>query len=331
MNYRRLGNSGLQVSELSFGTWITFGKQISDDIAEQCMCTAYEAGVNFFDNAEAYAKGRAEIVMGNILRKKAWARETFVISSKVFFGAELRGPNQHGLSRKHIFEACHATLKRLNIDYLDLYFCHRPDNNTPVTETVWAMNDLIRQGKVLYWGTSEWSAQQIQEAVTVARENHILGPTMEQPEYNMFYRNRVEVEYKALYENIGLGTTVWSPLASGLLTGKYNHEIPADTRISHKDFPWLKERFKGELFEQRIEKVRRLTALAKELGISMSCLALAWCLKNTDVSTVITGSSRKEQVIENMRAIDAVEKLEPAVMENIEQILENKPQYPEQI
>ncbi len=242
MNYRRLGKSGLQLSELSFGAWVTFAQQISAETAEELMTIAYDSGVNFFDNAEAYANGQAEVVMGRILKKKGWARDTFVVSSKVFWGGDL--PNQEGLSRKHVFEACHAALRRLQVDYLDLYFCHRPDPNTPIEETVRAMSDLVSQGKVLYWGTSEWSAESILKACAIARELSLVPPTMEQPEYNMFRRDKVEQEFAPLYETPGLGTTTWSPLASGLLTGKYNEGQPGDTGFRCRAIPGLKDEFR---------------------------------------------------------------------------------------
>ncbi|MCU0438249.1 MAG: aldo/keto reductase [Raineya sp.] len=326
MEYRRLGKSGLQVSVLSFGSWLTFGKQIGDTTAEDLMKIAYDNGINFFDNAEIYARGQSEIVMGNALKKLGWSRDTFVVSSKVFFGAGGRLPNQTGLSRKHVFEACDAALKRLQVDYLDLYFCHRPDKNTPIEETVWAMNDLVRMGKVLYWGTSEWSAQEIQEAYSVARQYNLIPPTMEQPQYNMLHRDRVEVEYAQLYTNIGLGTTIWSPLASGILTGKYNENFPDDTRLSIEGLEWLKDR---ELTERKIEKVRKLTTFAKELGTTMPLLALAWAIKPTYISTAITGASKISQLQENLKAIEVANTLlTPEVMAKIEAILENTPVKP---
>lgn len=239
MDYRHLGTAGVQVSALSFGAWVTFAQQIDKETAAECMTAAYDAGVNFFDNAEAYANGKAEIMMGNILKEKGWARDTFLVSSKVFWGGQL--PNQQGLSRKHIMEACHAALRRLQVDYLDFYFCHRPDPDTPIEETVWTMDNLIRQGKVLYWGTSEWSADQIMQAYGIARQHHLIPPAMEQPQYNMFHRHKVEVEFTRLYREIGLGTTVWSPLASGLLTGKYSHGVPEDSRMRMKMYAWLKK------------------------------------------------------------------------------------------
>jgi voltage-dependent potassium channel beta subunit len=326
MEYRRLGKSGLQVSVLSFGSWLTFGKQIGDTTAEDLMKIAYDNGINFFDNAEIYSRGQSEIVMGNALKKLGWSRDTFVVSSKVFFGAGGRLPNQTGLSRKHVFEACDAALKRLQVDYLDLYFCHRPDKNTPIEETVWAMNDLVRMGKVLYWGTSEWSAQEIQEAYSVARQYNLIPPTMEQPQYNMLHRDRVEIEYAQLYKNIGLGTTIWSPLASGILTGKYNENFPDDTRLSIEGLEWLKDR---ELTERKIEKVRKLTTFAKELGTTMPLLALAWAIKPAYISTAITGASKTSQLQENLKAIEVANTLlTPEVMAKIEAILENTPVNP---
>lgn len=326
MEYRRLGNSGLQVSALSFGAWVTLGNQISDDVSEELMFKAYDAGVNFFDNAEVYAEGRAEEVMGRIIQKAGWSRDTFLVSSKVYWGGDK--PNQTGLSRKHVWEACHAALRRFRLDYLDLYYCHRPDKNTPVIETVWAMNDLIRQGKILYWGTSEWDAVAIAEAHAVARENHLIPPTMEQPQYNMFHRDRVEKEYRRLYTSFGMGTTIWSPLASGLLTGKYNNGLPENTRASLPELGWLKEMLSGAGVEERIEKVKKLAALAGELNISLPRLAVAWCLKNPNVSSVILGASKPTQLEENLKAMDDVVLLTPEILERIENILDNKPQIP---
>lgn len=329
MNYRRLGNSGLQVSELSLGSWLTFGKQISDDVAEALMKLAYDQGVNFFDNAEAYAGGQSEIVMGNILKKMGWQRSSFVVSSKVYFGADggtgKLKPNQAGLSRKHVIEACHEAMQRLQVDYLDLYFCHRPDKNTPIEETVRAMNTLIEQGKILYWGTSEWSAQEITEAHLVARANNLIGPTMEQPQYNMFHRKRFEVEYNQLYQNFGMGTTIWSPLASGVLTPKYIDKIPEGTRLTMKGMEWLKE---ASLTEERLDKIRQLDKVAKDLDTSLPKLAVAWCLKNQNVSTVILGASKVHQLEETLTSGDVVSKLTDDVMERMEEILDNKPQQP---
>lgn len=322
MEYRRLGRSGLQVSALSFGSWVTFHNQLQVDNAKQCMIAAYDEGVNFFDNAEAYALGKSEVIMGEVLKETGWRRDSYVVSSKVFFGAaEERKPNQTGLSRKHVVEACHQAMERLGVDYLDLYFCHRPDENTPIEETVRAMSDLIQQGKVLYWGTSEWSAQQIMEAYSVARQYNLVPPTMEQPQYNMFWRDRVEKEYARLYSEIGLGTTIWSPLASGVLTGKYNDGIPKDSRLSLPGYEWLKDMVLGEGSEVRLEKVRTLSKIASDLGVTMAQLALAWCLLNPNVSTVITGASRPEQVTENMKAFDALKALDDSTKERIEKIL----------
>src|SRR5258707_8973453 len=260
MNYRRLGKSGLKVSELSFGAWVTFGNQMDVDPALACMTTAYDAGCNFFDNAEAYASGQAEIVMGKALKKAGWARDSYIVSSKVMFGAQ-RGepkPTQRGLSRKHIYEACHQALNRLQVEYLDLYFCHRPDPEVPVEETVRAMTELIHQGKVFYWGTSEWSAQELMEAYSVARQYNLIPPTMDQPEYHLFHRQRVEHEYSRLYEVIGLGTTIWSPLASGLLTGKYNNGIPEDSSVNLPGNEWLRDKLLS------VEGQRQLAAVRSE-------------------------------------------------------------------
>jgi len=325
MRYNRLGKSGLQVSALSFGSWLTFGKQIDDATAERLMHIAYDSGVNFFDNAEIYARGESERVMGRILKNSNWDRTSYVISSKVFFGDGRKKPNQTGLSRKHIFEACHDALDRFQTDYLDLFFCHRPDKNTPMEETVWAMNHLIQQGKILYWGTSEWSAQELMEAHMVARDLRLIGPTMEQPQYNMFHREKVEVEYDKIYKTVGLGTTIWSPLASGLLTDKYLNEFPEDTRLSMKELEWLKEL---ALTEEKLDKVRALNTLAKDLGTSLAKLAIAWCLKNDNVSTVILGASKPHHLKETLQSFELEEKLTQEVMERIEAILENKPKHP---
>jgi voltage-dependent potassium channel beta subunit len=319
MKYRHLGKSGLQVSELSFGAWVTFAQQIGNETAEQLMTIAYEAGVNFFDNAEAYANGKAEIVMGEIFKRKGWPRDTFVVSSKVFWGGDL--PNQEGLSRKHVFEACHAALRRLQVDYLDLYFCHRPDPDTPIEETVRAMSDLIAQGKVLYWGTSEWSAASIRKAYEIARHLRLVPPTMEQPEYNMFHRQKVEGEFAPLYQEIGLGLTTWSPLASGLLTGKYNKGDPGGTRISLPNYEWLREQFEADEARRRLGQVKELAQVAGDLGIPLPQLALAWCLKNPNVSSVITGASKPEQIKENLKAGELVDQLNDEAMRRIEKIL----------
>ncbi len=325
MEYRRLGKSGLQVSALSLGSWLTFGKQISDDIAEELMIAAYDAGVNFFDNAEIYARGKSEIVMGNILKKLEWDRSTYIVSSKVFFGTGGKLPNQTGLSRKHIIEGCHGALKRLQVEYIDLFFCHRPDKNTPIEETVRTMNDLISQGKIFYWGTSEWSAQEIMEAHMVAEKYGLIGPTMEQPQYNMFHRDKMEVEYSQIFKNVGLGTTIWSPLASGVLTGKYLNEFPEDTRLGMKGLEWLKER---SLSEERLNKVRKLKSVADGLGTSLPKLAVAWCAKNPNVSTVILGGSKVHHVKETLESLEVLPQLTSEIMQKIDGILENKPVPP---
>lgn len=324
MEYRNLGKSGLRLPALSLGSWVTFGQQIDQEVAYECMKVAYEAGVNFFDNAEAYANGKSETIMGNILKKTGWKRSDLVISTKLFWGG--KGPNDKGLSRKHIFEGIHASLKRLQLDYVDLLFCHRPDRTTPIEETVWAMNLTIQQGKALYWGTSEWSAAEIMEAHGIARREHLIPPLMEQPEYNMFHRGPIEKELAPLYSKIGLGTTIYSPLASGLLTGKYNQGIPSGTRVTLKGYEWLREWFESKETQDNIVKVRQLMPISQELGYSLAQMALAWCLTNPNVSTVITGASRPEQVHENMKALEVVEKLTPDVMERIEAILGNKPE-----
>jgi len=329
MEYRRLGKSGLQLSELSLGSWLTFGKQIGNNIAEDLMKLAYDNGVNFFDNAEIYARGESEIVMGKILKKMKWDRDSYVVSSKVFFGyrgTENTKPNQNGLSRKHVFEACHQALERLQVDYLDLFFCHRPDKNTPIEETVWSMHNLITQGKILYWGTSEWSAQEIMEAHMVAKQYNLIGPTMEQPQYNMLHRQKVEVEFSQIYKTVGLGTTIWSPLASGVLTGKYNQKSqPKDTRLVMEGMDWLKD---SVVTKENLDKVAQLEKIAKKLGLSLPVLAITWCLKNENVSTVMLGASKLSQLEENFKAIEAKAKLTPEVMDEIEKALNNKPVYP---
>lgn len=324
MEYRYLGRSGLQISALSLGAWVTYGGQVGEETAYNCMQAAYEAGVNFFDNAEAYAHGNAETVMGNVVRKAGWKRSDLVISTKIFWGG--RGPNDRGLSRKHLVEGVRASLGRLQMEYVDLIFCHRPDIHTPIEETVRAMNFIIDQGWAFYWGTSEWSATQIMEAYAIARRLNLVPPLMEQPQYNMLHRERLEKEYAPLYETVGLGTTIWSPLASGLLTGKYNNGIPEGTRITLPGYEWLMKQFESEETQQNLAKVRQMTTVAEELGCSMAQLALAWCLKNPHVSTVITGASRPEQVTENMKALDVAEKLSPEVMQRLEDILQNKPE-----
>jgi voltage-dependent potassium channel beta subunit len=326
MEYRRLGKTGLPISELSFGSWITFGNQINDGVSERLMDIAYEAGVNFFDNAEVYAAGASETVMGEILHKKNWSRDSYIVSSKVFFGAGATHPTQKGLHRKHIVEACNQALQRLQVDYLDLYFCHRPDKQTPIEETVWSMHQLILAGKILYWGTSEWSAQEIMEAHMVAQRYNLIGPVTEQPQYNMLVRDKVEVEYSQIYKTVGLGTTIWSPLASGFLTGKYLNQPPAESRLKRDELGWLADRL---LQENNHKIVTNLVQFSKELGVSMPQLGVAWCLKNPNVSTVILGATKPEQLQETLNATHILPLLTDEVMEHIETILQNKPQHPQ--
>lgn len=328
MNYRRLGKSGLQVSEFSLGTWLTFGGQTDDETAEKLMITAYESGINFFDNAEAYAGGKSELVMGKILKKLAWRRSSYIVSSKVFFGAEHKGVNEIGLSKKHIFEACHEACQRLHVDYLDLYYCHRPDKQTPIEETVWAMHQLILQGKVLYWGTSEWSAQEIMEAYEICSKHNLIKPIVEQPQYNMFHRQRFEIEYDQLYKNYGLGTTIWSPLASGVLSGKYNDGVVADdTRFrKYKSLTWLEEQ---NLTREKIEKAKKLAKLANDNDLTLAQMALLWCLNNAHVSTVILGASKLTQLQENLKALDKKTQFDDKLNQKIEKILQNKPEKPQ--
>lgn len=323
MEYRHLGKSGLEISALSLGAWITMGGQIGEDTSYECIEVAHDAGVNFFDNAESYAHGNAEIVMGNVIKKAGWKRSDLVISTKLFWGGSK--PNQTGLSRKHLIEGARASLARLQMDYVDLIFCHRPDIYTPIEETVRAMNFIIDQGWAFYWGTSQWSAAQIMEAYSIARRYDLIPPTMEQPQYNMFERKKIELEYLHLYDEIGLGTTIWAPLASGLLTGKYNQGIPEGTRITLQGYEWLREDFEDEKGKQGIEKVKQLIPIAEKLGMTVAQLAIAWCLKNPHVSSVITGASKPQQVSENMQAVDLQAKLTPEVLDQIENILANKP------
>jgi len=318
MQYRRLGRSGLQLSALSFGAWVTFGQQVDRSAARDMLALAHDRGVNFFDNAETYNNGVAEQVMGDVLADLRFPRDSYCVSSKVFFGAvKYPLPTQRGLSRKHVIEACHQALQRLRVEHLDLYFCHRPDPDTPIEETVAAMDTLIRQGKVLYWGTSEWSAPQIEEAHHVARQGHFYAPVMEQPQYNLLHRDRVEREYAPLYRHFGMGTTIWSPLASGLLTGKYNDGVPNDSRLAQPGYEWLRESVIGKDAD-RVAKVRRLQPIADELGVSLAQLAIAWCLVNPNVSTVMLGASRSEQLAQNLDALDILPKLKGAVLEAIE-------------
>ncbi len=321
MHYRRLGSTGLKLSALSFGAWVTFGDQIGRDEARNLIASAWDHGITFFDNAEGYARGRAEQVMGDVIADLRLPRDGFCVSSKVFFGAvDDPRPTQHGLSRKHVTDACHAALKRLRVDYLDLYYCHRPDPDTPIAETVQAMDTLIRQGKVLYWGTSEWSAAQIQEAVAIARAQHLHLPSMEQPQYNLLHRERVEREYASLYADPGLGTTIWSPLASGLLTGKYNDGVDAQSRLGQGQLGWLKDQVLGDPAGNRLDTVRRYTTLAASLGVSPAQLAIAWCLRNPNVSSVILGASRVGQLEENLGALDLLEQVDDATWQQVDAI-----------
>jgi voltage-dependent potassium channel beta subunit len=328
MEYRRMGKTGLQLSVLSYGSWVSFHKQIDDSAADELMSLAYDSGINFFDNAEVYALGESEKMMGRILKKKNWDRTSLVISSKAFWGwrGKNNKPNQLGLSRKHLTEACHEALQRLQLDYLDLYFCHRPDKNVPIEEVVWTMNMLMQQGKILYWGTSEWSAQEIMEAHMFAEKNHLIGPAMEQPEYNMFHRDKIENEFLQIFKTVGLGTTIWSPLASGLLTGKYNDGVPQDSRMAIPGFDWLADK---TLTDEKLSKVKKLKAVADKLNTSLAVLAVSWCIKNPNVTTAILGATKKEQLTENLKALDIYPKFSDELMNEIETIIQTKPVLPE--
>jgi voltage-dependent potassium channel beta subunit len=328
MEYRRMGNTGLQLSALSFGSWVSFHKQIDDNIADELMGIAYDAGINFFDNAEVYALGESEKMMGRVLKNKGWDRSSFVVSSKVFWGwrGKENKPNQTGLSRKHIIEACNEALQRLQLEYLDLFFCHRPDKLTPIEETVWTMHNLVQQGKILYWGTSEWSGVEIMEAQRIADQHGLIGPVMEQPQYNLFERNKVENEFLMVYKTVGLGTTIWSPLASGLLSGKYNNGIPEGSRFDLKGFDWLRDRW---MKEDILNKVRKLSVVADKLGIKMAQLSIAWCLKNPHVTSVILGATSKGQLLDNLQSVETTSKLSADVMQDIEDIVQTRPVLPE--
>lgn len=328
MEYRYMGKTGLQLSVLSFGSWVSFHKQIDDSVADELMGIAYDKGVNFFDNAEVYALGESEKMMGRVIKKKNWGRTSYTISSKAFFGwrGKENKPNQTGLSRKHLTEACHEALQRLQTEYIDLFFCHRPDKNTPIVETVWTMHNLIQQGKILYWGTSEWSGVEIMEAHRAAQQYGLIGPAMEQPQYNLLERNKLENEYLSIFKTVGMGTTIWSPLASGLLSGKYNNGIPEDSRFGLTGFDWLKDRL---MKDELLEKVKGLAALAAELEVSLPSLSIAWCIKNPNVTTAILGATRKEQLLENLTALDTVAKLDAATLQKIEDIVQTKPVLPE--
>lgn len=328
MEYRRMGKTGLQLSLLSFGSWVSFHKQIDDSVADELMGYAYDQGINFFDNAEVYALGESEKMMGRVLKKKNWDRTSYVISSKVFWGwrGKENKPNQSGLSRKHIVEACHEALQRMQLDYLDLYLCHRPDKNAPIDEVVWTMHNLIQQGKILYWGTSEWSGVEIMEAHRIASQYGLIAPTVEQPQYNLFERNKMENEFQMIFRTVGMGTTTWSPLASGLLTGKYNNGIPEGSRLAISGFDWLKNRW---MKDDILAKISKLNELAAELGTSLAEMSIAWCTLNPDVSTVILGATKKSQLEQNLGALNVREKLTADVVEKIEAIVNTKPILPE--
>lgn len=327
MIYRRMGKSGLQLSALSFGSWVTFAKQADLKAAQGMMAAAYDAGINFFDNAEGYEAGQSEVVMGEALRALGWGRDTYVVSSKVYWGGNR--PNQKGLSRKHIRDACHAALKRLQVEYLDLFFCHRPDLDTPIEETVSAMDILVREGKVLYWGTSQWTGQQITEAILTARLMGAAPPAMEQPEYNFFARERMELDFLPAFRLGGIGTTTWSPLASGLLTGKYNQAVPKDSRLNLPGYEWLRAEHESPAGQAKIAKITRLGDLAAKAGMKLHHMALAWCLANPHVTTVILGASRREQILDNLQALDHLGRIDAGLTAAIEEILQNKPPEPQ--
>lgn len=326
MQYRRMGKSGLKVSEFSLGSWVTFNKQVDQADALKLMSTGYDAGINFFDNAEGYEAGKSEALMGEALKKLGWGRDSFIVSSKVYWGGPK--PTQRGLSRKHVTDACHAALKRLQVDYLDLFFCHRPDLDTPIEETVRAMHDLITQGKVLYWGTSQWTAQQITEAWAAAKDLKISPPVMEQPEYNLFERFKVESDFLPLYELTGLGTTIWSPLASGILTGKYAKKIPTNSRLNLPGYEWLKAEWQSPAGKAKLAKVEKLSALAAKSGLQLNHMALLWCLSNPHVSTVILGASKLAQLTDNLAALEHRDQFTDELKAKIEIILDNKPEGP---
>jgi len=328
MEYRRMGKSGLQLSVLSFGSWVSFHKQIDDTIADELMGIAYDQGVNFFDNAEVYALGESEKMMGRVLKNKGWDRSSYTVSSKVFWGwrGKENKPNQSGLSRKHIMEACHEALQRLQVEYLDLYLCHRPDKAVPIEEVVWTMHNLVQQGKILYWGTSEWSGVEIMEAHRVASQLGLIAPVVEQPQYHLLERQKMENEYLMIFKTVGMGTTIWSPLAAGLLSGKYNDGVPEGSRFALSGFDWLRDRWVQDRF---LGKAKQLKELADELGITMAQLSIGWCIKNPNVTTAILGATRKEQLLENLGALEASVKLSPEIMQRIEDIVQTKPVLPE--
>ena len=318
MEYRYLGKTGIQVSALSLGSWVTFHNQVDENSAVEAMAAARDAGVNFFDNAEVYARGKSEEIMGAALKKLGWQRSSYLLSTKIFWGLNDVVNEKNTLNRKHLIEAINGSLKRFGLEYVDLLYCHRPDPNTPIEETVWAMHNIIEWGKALYWGTSEWPAGDILSAIEIAERHHLHKPVVEQPQYNIFHRERFEVEYARLFKDYQYGTTIWSPLASGLLTGKYNNGIPADSRGALKGYEWLRDNLTNE---KSLNMVKELGKVADGLGIPLSRFALAWCLKNPNVSSVITGASRVEQVRENMKAIEDVPLLTPDVMNRVDKIV----------
>ncbi|EEI93848.1 potassium channel beta subunit family protein [Sphingobacterium spiritivorum] len=324
MEYRRMGKTGLQLSVLSFGSWVTFARQTDDQQNDRLMSVAYDAGINFFDNAEVYSNGLSEEMMGRILKQKDWDRSSYVVSSKAFFGwkGADKKPNQHGLSRKHLTEACHEALTRLQVEYLDLYYCHRPDKNVPIEEVVRTMNTLIQQGKILYWGTSEWSAAEIVEAHAAAGRLGLEAPAVEQPEYNLFNRQKMEADYLTIFKNLGMGTTIWSPLASGLLTGKYNNGIPEDSRLALEGYGWLKDR---ALAQDKLNRVEELGKLAVQLAVSLPTLAIAWCVRNPNVTTAILGATKESQLLENLKALEVLPLLTPEVLTQIDDIMQTRP------
>lgn len=328
MEYRRMGKTGLQLSILSYGSWVTFHKQVDDSLADELMGIAYDNGVNFFDNAEVYASGESEKLMGRVLKKKNWDRTSYTVSSKAFFGwrGKQNKPNQTGLSRKHLTEACHEALQRLQLEYLDLFFCHRPDKNVPIEEVVWTMNILIQQGKILYWGTSEWSAAEIMEAHRVAAQFNLIAPSVEQPQYNLLERQKMEYEYPMIFKTVSMGTTIWSPLASGLLTGKYNDGIPAGSRFALEGFDWLKDQM---MVNDKLAKVKKLNEFANELRIPLATLSIAWCIANPNVTTAILGATKKEQLTANLKALQVLSQLNAEVLQQIDDIIQTKPKLPE--
>ncbi|MRG46780.1 aldo/keto reductase [Chitinophaga sp. SYP-B3965] len=327
MEYRRLGKSGLQLSVLSFGSWVTFHGQVDDSLSDRLMGVAYDNGINFFDNAEIYALGESEKMMGRVLQKKNWDRSSYTVSSKAYFGwrGENNKPNQTGLSRKHLTEACHEALERLQLSYLDIFYCHRPDRNVPVEEVVWTMNILIQQGKILYWGTSEWAASEIMEAHMIAKQNNLIGPVVEQPEYNLFRREKVELEYARIYETVGLGNTIFSPLASGILTGKYNNGIPEGSRLGLQGYEWLKNR---NLLDANLARVAKLQTVSDKLGTSLATLSIAWVIKNPHVTSAILGATKETQLTENLKALEIYPQLTPELMKEIDAIMGTAPNAP---